>query len=166
MLIIRNEENFAEKTSYNFTYAKVVLFVVLFVILIFVGSFFIVETLLAQWFDPRHAQMEAKRQLLELYSQVDSLEQSVMAKQVYINRIQYILSGDTTQDFSDFDKDVSVQTTITDKSIDPNDIVPIDSQFRKEFEDMVISPNNSSVVTELPFLFTPLDGYISQSYNI
>lgn len=165
LLIIRNEENFAEKTSYNFTYAKVILSVVTIVIVIFILSFFLVESLLAQWFDPRHAQMESRRQLVDLRSKVDSLEQSVMAKQMFIDRIQYVLSGDTTQDFSTLEENITVNDSSEEVEIDPADLAPIDSQFRKEFEDMVI-PQTFSETTELPFLFTPIDGYISQSYNI
>ncbi len=164
LLIIRNEENFAEKTSYNFTYAKVLLISVAISVVIFILSIFLVESLLAQWFDPRHAQMEARRQLVELYTKVDSLEQSVLAKQLFIDRIQGVLSGDSSRDFSGFET-APVSSNNIDGNIDPTDVAQIDSSFKRQFENMVITPGNSEN-TELPFLFTPLEGYISQIYSI
>ena len=124
-----------------------------------------VESLLAQWFDPRHAERESRRQLLELYSKVDSLEQSVMAKQMFIQRIQYVLSGDSTQTFDDFSQTDSPDTPRLNEDIALEKIAPIDSQFRMEFENLNISPITVQN-TELPFLFTPIDGMVSQSYNI
>ena len=164
MLIIRNEENFAEKTSYNFTYAKVILISTLILLTVFVMSLFMVETLLGKWFDPRHEQMESRKQMVELYTKVDSLEQSVMAKQLFIDRIQFVLSGDTTREFSEIEVSGG-NDSISTIEIDPAQLAPIDSQFRKEFEDMVI-PTVGPENNELPFLFPPVDGYISQSYNI
>ncbi len=164
-MIIRNEENFAEKSSFSFTYAKVLLITFLITVVIFIASFFLVETLLAQWFDPRHAEREARRQLLELYTKVDSLEQSVMAKQMFIQRIQYVLSGDSTQSMDDFNTEPAGGIEPAGEQIDLEKIAPIDSQFRKEFENLNLSPvtiQNS----ELPFLFTPIDGFVSQSFNI
>ena len=144
-----------------------VLLVVSAVLVIFIASFFLVETLLAAWFDPRHEQMENRRELLELYAHVDSLEQSVLAKQIYLSRIQNVLSGDTTQDFSDIQAGLATSISDSNTYVEEMDVAPIDSQFRKEFENMVISPRtNGGGDNTIPFLFTPLDGYISQSYDL
>lgn len=51
-LVIRNENNFAEKTSIGFTYNKVILFSVMLFSLIFIISLFMSKTVLAKWFDP------------------------------------------------------------------------------------------------------------------
>ena len=47
LLIVRNEEDFAEKTTYTFTYAKLILFIVLTSAILLVGSLFLVSTLLS-----------------------------------------------------------------------------------------------------------------------
>jgi len=164
-MIVRNEENFAEKSSYSFTYAKVLLISFIILLAIFIGSFFLVESLLAQWFDPRHAERESRRQLLELYAKVDSLEQSVMAKQMFIQRIQYVLNGDTTQTMEDFSTQVRNDKDAEAEQIDLEKIAPIDSQFRAEFEGLNLS-HVSVQNSELPFLFPPIDGFVSQSFNI
>ena len=166
LLIIRNEENFAEKTTVSFTYAKIVLLFTGLVLVILVFSLFLIETLLAQWFDPRHSQMEANRQFVELSTKVDSLEKSVVVKDIFIKRIQYILSGDTTEEFVNIERDINVSQNDPEKEFDNTKVNPIDSQFRKEFEDMDFSALENDVEEELPFLFSPISGYVSQSYNL
>jgi len=167
LLIIRNEENFAEKSSINFTYAKVVLISVIIVIAVFIMSLFLVRTLLAQWFDPEYEQLEANRKLLVLANKVDSLEQDVAAKDVFIKRIQFVLSGDSIDDF----QSIAQSVESAGNAIEPlktDELAPIDSQFREEFENMDISSFSVELVSELEetFLFSPITGYVSSQYNL
>ena len=94
-LIIRNEENFAEKTSVGFTYSKVILFSVILFTGLFVLSLFMSKTILAKWFDPKHEQMVLTQQLFELAQKVDSLGVEVERKDQFIANFQRVLSGDT-----------------------------------------------------------------------
>jgi hypothetical protein len=94
-LIIRNEENFAEKTSMGFTYSKVILFSVILFTGLFVLSLFMSKTILAKWFDPKHEQMVLNQQLFELAQKVDSLGLEVDRKDQFIANFQRVLSGDT-----------------------------------------------------------------------
>ena len=84
LLIIRNEENFAEKTTLSFTYAKVILLAVTIFVILMLLSLFLVKTLLAQWFDPRHAQIESNKRLMALQVKVDSLALEVDQKDRFI----------------------------------------------------------------------------------
>ncbi len=59
-LIIRNEENFAEKTSLGFTYSKLILFSFLLFIVVFGMCLFLVQTVLEKWFDPKYAEPLAR----------------------------------------------------------------------------------------------------------
>jgi len=95
-LVIRNEENFAEKTSMGFTYSKVILFSVILFTGLFTMSLFMSKTILAKWFDPKHEQMVLNRQLLELAVKVDSLGLEVERKDQFIANFQRVLSGDTS----------------------------------------------------------------------
>jgi hypothetical protein len=65
-VVIRNEENLAETSNIGFTYAKVLVISVSLFVLLFAFSLFLSKTLLAKWFDPKHAQMEANKKLYEL----------------------------------------------------------------------------------------------------
>ena len=169
LLIIRNEENFAEKSTFGFTYAKFIVFSFTFCILILLLSFFLVETLLSQWFDPRHSQMEANRQLIELSIELDSLEYEVYKKQQFIENFQNILTGNVEQnpetEFEE-DKELTELKAGTDKS----DFSEIDSQFRQQFESgeinqqLALNRAGSLVMQEI-FFFSPIDGIISSKYD-
>ena len=168
-LVIRNEENLAEKSTVGFTYAKVlVVFVILFM-LIFIGSLFLSKTLLAKWFDPRHAQMEANKKLYELALKVDSLAQEVDRKDKFILSFQHILSGDTSSGFEDPVSQLGGQE-MPIKAVGNMKLAPADSQFRKEFEQTELSliTLTSGKYRELQetFFFSPITGFISDRYNL
>lgn len=170
LLIIRNEENFAEKTTFSFTYAKVILLMVTVFILLMVLSLFLVNTLLAQWFDPRHAQMEANKNLYELRVKVDSLAQEVEEKDKFIMNFQRVLSGDTTGAFDSYERVVEAQSEPLTSDVDVAKLSPVDSQFRQEFEQTDLSLLNFSNVSynELQelFFFSPIAGFVSAPYKV
>ncbi len=139
LLIIRNEENFAEKTTFSFTYAKVILLMVTVFLLLMALCLFLVNTLLAQWFDPRHAQIEANKSLYELRLKVDSLAQEVDEKDRFIMNFQRVLSGDTTGAYDSYERVVEAQAEPLNADVDVAKISPVDSQFRQEIEQTDLS---------------------------
>ena len=170
LLIVRNEEDFAEKSTFTFTYAKLILFIVSFGILMFTGSLFLVSTVLEEWFDPRYAQAESNRQLIELSMMVDSLEQQVEKKQYFINSFQQIVEGDTITDNESYYLANAGDRAIESSVSADVEVSKVDAQFRQEFEEdgvellRVSGGGNSSQLDDL-FFFTPLSGIISSSYN-
>ncbi len=165
LLIIRNEENFAEKTTFPFNYAR--LFLVAFIVgLSFLGlAVYVVTVLLDQWLDPRHVQMVANRQVLELSMRIDSLEKEVDHKDVYIENIRRILSGEIASDSLTASPEANLQSSELSTRIQP-----IDSQFRAEFEGTELSNlsiNVSTSVSELReiYLFSPLDGIVTDGFD-
>ena len=167
-LIIRNEENFAEKTSFGFTYSKVIFFMGLMFALVFVVSLFLAQTLLAKWFDPRFEQMVLNRELIDLASKVDSLSMEVDRKEQFIINFQRVLRGDT----SAF-KDPSEVLKVDGKpSIKPTELklAAADSQFRRDFEksDLALITFTSLKYRELQetFFFSPLTGFISDRFDL
>lgn len=168
-LVIRNEENLAEKSTLGFTYAKVLVLSISVFLLIFIGSLFLSRTLLAKWFDPRHAQIEANKKLYELALKVDSLAVEVERKDRYILNVQRILRGDTSSGFEDPASHLSVQ----DKAVKPAEtmkLAPADSQFRKEFEQSELSlvslASGKNRELQETFFFSPITGFISDHYDI
>ena len=167
LLIIRNEENFAEKRFLGFTYAKFLLFSFLFFLVLVVISLFLSRTLLDKWFDPRHAQIEANKKLYTLSLQLDSLEQEMLYKDQFISLFKGFLTGEVDSARIDsFRQRASLQENKYKVDLSTS---PIDSQLRKEFE-LVDSTLNltSRTVSELQemFLFSPLSGLISRKYDI
>ena len=168
-LIIRNEENFAERTSVGFTYSKVILFSVIIFSAMLLISLFLIETILTKWFDPEYAQVEANKQLYELALKVDSLVIEVDRKDKFISNIQSVLSGDTTV----FKKSTQLDTDdqepdVSSKSPDLK-LEPEDSAFRKKFEqsDLSLISFASVKYTQLQetFFFSPLTGFVSDKYD-
>jgi len=166
-LVIRNEENFAEKTSMGFTYSKVILFSVIIFAIIFAISLFLAQTILAKWFDPRFAQMQMNKQLIELDQKVDSLYLEVDRKDQFILGIQRVLSGDTVN-FSDPTKFLRGDGQPLTKPTEIK-LAPADSAFRKEFEksDLALITLASVKYRELQetFFFSPLTGFMSDQYD-
>jgi len=168
LLIIRNEENFAEKITLSFNYAKLLVFILITFVIFMLISLALVKTILAQWYDPRHAQLEANKKLIELNLALDSLEDAVDNKNRFIANFQRIVSGD----FSDAEANVlsAEDTELLDQSsMQVGEIQPIDSQFRKEFEEsefdlLTIDYNEKGQLQEI-FFFSPISGIISQEYE-
>lgn len=165
-LVIRNDENLAEKSSIGFTYAKVLIILVSTFILLFSSSLFLSKTLLAKWFDPKHEQMEQNKKLLSLALKVDSLAVEVDRKDKFILNFQRILSGDTTNDFSDPAKSFEgVEKPLA--SAGKITLAATDSTFKKEFEQSDLSVSiNSNRDLQQTFFFTPITGFISDKYDV
>ncbi len=168
LLIIRNEENFAEKTTFSFNYARLFLLLAGIGLLLLTLAVYLVTMALEQWLDPRHAQMEANRQVLELSMTIDSLEQEVSNKDIYIENIRRIIAGEEI----DQTLEVSPESSLKPAELSET-IQPLDSQFRAEFEDSELSE-----ITALPisvsydvydlrdmYLFSPLDGIVTDGFN-
>ena len=167
-LIIRNEENFAEKTSLGFTYSKLILFSFLLFITVFVMCLFLVETVLEKWFDPKYEQMVLNQQLYGLALKVDSLALEVDRKDRFISNFQRVLSGDTS-DFQDPAKILVNESQPLPRTSDLQ-LEPTDTAFRKEFESsdlsMISLANVKRQELHEAFFFSPITGFISDHYNV
>jgi len=165
LLILRNEENFAEKTTISFTYAKVILITFVLLIIIMVGGLYISSTLMAQWFDPRHELIIMDRNLVGLADKTDSLENQMRMKDQFIKNVQRVLIGEISGDDSIF---LNADNSTVNKSIEP--IPAIDSQFRKDFEaselTFIAVSNSISQELEEQYFYSPIKGMVTTKFNI
>lgn len=168
-VVIRNEENLAETSNIGFTYAKVLVISVSLFVLLFAFSLFLSKTLLAKWFDPKHAQMEANKKLYELALKVDSLAIEVHQKDMFIQNFQRVLSGDTTSGFTDPAEAFSSENKPL-SAVGNMKLAPADSLFRQEFEksefSLVTLANGKYRELQEMFFFTPITGLVSDHYDI
>ncbi len=165
LLIIRNEENFAEKTTFSFNYARLFILIAVLGLILLSIAVYVVTVLLDQWLDPRHMQMVANRQVLELSMRIDSLEREVSHKDIYIENIRKILSGEPLSDSVAVSPEASIQSSDISETIQP-----IDSQFRAEFEgtdlaNLSINVSTSSNDLREVYLFSPLDGIVTDGFD-
>lgn len=168
LLIIRNEENFAEKTTISFTYSKVILISFSILIILMITSLYLSRTLMAQWFDPRHEQILMTRQFIELRLKLDSLERQVRIKDQFVQNIQKILRG---EDAGFENVSTAVEEGATLSQHDNVSMAEVDSSFRKQFEQSEISSFvrlNDTYHHELQetFFFAPVRGIVSRPFDI
>lgn len=168
-LVVRKEENLEEKSTFGFTYGKVLVLLFVVFMLIFAASLYLSQTLLARWFDPRYAQRETDKKLYQLYLRVDSLYREEEEKAEFIQNFKRVLNGDTSQSFVDAPSALKEQTKPI-KPMSTAKLAPSDSQFRKDFEQSELSliSLTSSKYNELSetFFFTPITGFISDRYDV
>ena len=167
ILIIQNEEDFSEKATYNFTYARVIFFGFLSFLLILALSFYLVNTLLAQWFDPGFAERETRKELVTLSISIDSLENELNNRDLYIQSIRSVLLGNVETD--------TETTPIQDVSPENQAIVEngqskmVDSLFKSEFEmggsEFLLTRSLEDLELRETFFFSPISGYISSAFN-
>ena len=167
LMIIRNEENFAEKTTISFNYARLMSLTLLLFVVLFGISFMLATTVLKQWFDPRHAELEMNRQLFNLSMTVDSLMDEVDRKELFISTFQRIMAGEDSV-VEDFSERLATNGQNGNISIPPEELTPVDSMFRREFEtsglEMLTISSSESDLQEI-FLFSPIEGIVSDRFN-
>ncbi len=169
-MVVRNEENLAELSSFNFTYAKVIVISLLTFILLFVGALFLAQSTLAQWFDPRHTTMEYNRKLLTMTLELDSLKDKIQNQDRFIDNFQDILRGEVPEG-SVYKEPNNLSAANFNRDMNPADIGSADSIIREEFEDSGITLatySRNTYTEELKdiFFFPPLQGIVSSPYDL
>lgn len=165
MLILRNEENFAEKTTISLTYAKLILVAFSFFLLTMIASLYLSSTLMAQWFDPRHELIVMDRYLADLANKTDSLENKIRIQDQFIHNMQLILTGEIGAN-EGFARDTAGNTG----SYTLKPIAAVDSQFRKEFEASELSflVSGSTITQEIEgqYFYSPINGITTTDFNL
>jgi|TARA_B100000965_G_scaffold405388_2_gene439299 murein DD-endopeptidase MepM/ murein hydrolase activator NlpD len=164
ILIIQNEENFSEKATYKFTYAKIIFFAFLSLVGVFALSFYMVTTILKQWFDPRYAERQTRQELVEMTFTLDSLAYELDSRDRFIQSIKKVLQGDVTTN--------EIPETAQASAGEPTDIEnleQIDSAFKSEFErvggDFLLTADIDNVELRSIYFFPPISGYIVQAFD-
>lgn len=170
LLIIRNEENFAEKTTFNFTYAKMFVLAAIVFTILFIGSLFLVETVLEQWFDPRYSSIQNNRKLIELSLQLDSLQREMETKERFIQNFKRVLVGESIRDEEEVREEARAAEASDMASMQYENLAVIDSQFRSEFESSDISllgfTKSGYGDLEEIYFYSPIEGIISSKYDL
>ncbi len=168
LLIIRNEENFAEKKTIRFNLARLILLMTAVFIITFGLSVYAVTIVLEEWLDPRYVMNQSNKQLVDLSMRIDSLEKELIIKDQYVGNIRRIIGGDVEamQNMSD---NFSEDGLNTQNSVVSERLLPIDSQFRASYEQqdlevLTYTTNRADEIREI-FLFTPVEGIVTDGFN-
>ena len=165
ILIIQNEEDFSEKATYNFTYARIIFFAFLAFLLVLTLSFYMVNTFLSQWFDPRYAERETRKDLVAMRISLDSLEAELESRDRFIKDIGMVLEGrDPSEELvEEQPQERAVQVS------DSEEARVIDSLFKSEFEtgggDFLLGESLENFELRETYFFSPISGYISAPFD-
>jgi murein DD-endopeptidase MepM/ murein hydrolase activator NlpD len=168
-LVLLNDETFEEVTSFRLTRMNVyVLASTIFVILVAITVSAIVYTPLKEYI-PGYADVNMRRNVIELTVRSDSLEKVLAGNQRYLENIRRIITGDlpSTSLF-----DTSGAAPVYYDSINPALVSPEEQQLRSEVEEeeryRVTAGGGftSQPASARSFLFfTPVKGYITEPFN-
>lgn len=119
-LIIRNEDDFSEKSNFHFTYARLIAASFLLFIFSLVISTFLVNRVLAMWLHPTYMERESKRKVKKLSTLVASLEEQLDQQTKFITVLQSTITGEkvpqeATQGYQSLKKEADDYAVVSEK---------------------------------------------------
>ncbi len=125
-------------------------------------AFYLVNTVLKQWFDPRYTEQQNRIELVEMRRSLDSLEIELDERDNYIQNIKRILSGEP-------EMQVDQTSEVQSEEETPNErFAEIDSSFKSEFEsggDFLLNAIDANLGLREIYFFSPITGYISAPFD-
>ena len=163
ILIIQNEEDFSEKATFKFTFSRIILLAFVAFLLVLALSFYLVNTFLAQWFDPRFAERETRKDLVEIQLVLDSLMNELDNQIQYTQDLNKVLLPDEGE--STLEEHTNQQAVRLSES---NDSRLVDSLFKSQFEtggDFLITESLENFELREIYFFSPISGFISAPFD-
>lgn len=170
-LTIRNEENYALKRNFRFSYSQAFLGGTLFIIIFSAITLWAATKVIGIWYNPREDYFNTKRKVIRLALSVDSLEQQIKEKDQFISDIKSIVEHGEVNDSVSINKTaekVVVKDQIITKPVDLDALPGVDSVIRNEFEKNQPTDNVSfSTISDIfsPILLNPVNGIVTENYD-
>ncbi len=166
---VRNEENFALKTSVRFSYAQVLVFGALFFIVFGAFSLWVATKVVGIWYNPREDYFNTKKKVIRLALALDSLQEQVRQKDLFISHMKSIVeTGEVQETHTPVEKGGSAAVIVSNK-VDLDYMSSVDSLLRTEFESgkslnntTKLSPN-VGIYEEI--LLSPVNGIVTENYD-
>jgi murein DD-endopeptidase MepM/ murein hydrolase activator NlpD len=178
-VIIRNEEDLAERSTLRFNHAKLITLLTFIFIALFALSLFLVNTILAKWLNPVYIEQENANKLLRLSTAVESLEEQTTQQNKFIKLMQSIIEGKEEPGYTLEDAEatnnkidtIHIQEEIVRDIAQSESLEEIDADLRNEFEEKestlsAASYNNTAKDLKDLFFFTPIEGIITTAFNV
>lgn len=171
-LVILNEDSFEEKLSFKLSRMNVFVIIgMLAIVLIFFTTYLIAFTPLRE-FIPGYSNANVQRNLYELQLKADSIETALKSRDLYINNMKRILSGESVETGTPtaVAKDTSKRFKYSSINLSRS---PEDSLLRVQYESETrYLLNNQTQATEKSPLtlnkmsfFTPIKGVITSKFD-
>ncbi|MBO3698894.1 M23 family metallopeptidase [Fabibacter sp. E12] len=126
-------------------------------------SIYLVNTVLAQWFDPRYAEQETRKDLVQMSISLDSLTQELESRDQFITSFKKIMEGDVTS--NEVPESQAAQPRVPGNA---EQLAITDSVFKTEFErggDFLLTGEIQNDELRQLYFFSPFTGYISEPFN-
>ncbi len=166
-LVILNEETFGERFSLRLSPLGIIIAITAITIVMTTLVISLVAFTSLREYIPGYGTIYDRREILKLRMKTDSIEQSLDAREFYINNLINVLNEKT---------ETASTKPVKDSSKNYNNInaqpSEIDLQFRKEIESSSANQgpggsggNRLKAINEI-ILFSPVKGIVTSSYNI
>lgn len=166
LLIIRNEENFAEKRTFSFNYAKLIVFGISFLVLVFLFTYSLLNTVF-YYLNPEYRMHETNSKVVMLSGKVDSLVKEIERKDLYGKNLQLILSGQTEYLYGDSASKPTQRPSLKDIRLDS--LSPADLKLREEMESRqggVITVSQKRESEPENYFIAPSEGVVLQKFDV
>ena len=132
-LVIRNEEDLEEKSTFSFSYAKLISLGTVLLLILVALSLVLSTTMLARWLNPAYTEQENEKRLIQLATEVDALEQQTSQQKKFIALLQSIIEGKEppTEELSQPKKQQTEEATV---AYTAEQLAEADAHLRSEFE--------------------------------
>lgn len=166
-VVVLDDSTFEEKASFTLSALNLFVFIGSFsLFFIFLLTYIIAFTSLREYI-PGYADVKLRRNVTELILKSDSLEESILVKDLYIKNLNNIIEGKITKS--------EIETAVKEKGEKYKELMvsksPSEEEFRKEVEN---NDKNSLAYSSNPsklegiaglFFFKPVSGTITTSFN-
>ena len=172
-IIIRDDENFAEKPPIAYSHGKLMTIVVPILVLTFAVGF-----ILAYFLSQRSVyagtgnEAEMRRKVILLSNTVDSLSVSLQASEQFVSDFRKVMKADNADLRGDTSRMKNNVSKAKQDSTFQEKISPEDKKLRKEYEGTIsigtnVSANTSDAMITLKdfYLFAPIKGLVTEKYD-
>ena len=166
---IRNEENYALKRSIRFSYAKALVLGASFFVLFSIFTLWVATKVIGFWYNPREDYFNTKRKVIQLAMSVDSLEEQIRQKDLFIKHVKNIIETGEIEVADQHSTTVDLATESKVQEVDLDHIPEIDSVFRNQYESsnlLTTISNEDKLGLKIPTLFAPTEGTIIEKFDL
>ena len=167
-LIIRSEEDFAEKSPFRFNYTQLITLSFVSFVTLVIGSLLLANTILAKWLNPLYVEQINEKKIVQLSLTVDALEQQIVKQDKFIKLIQSVIEGNPQPTYEVKTADPSKKNRL-DEPFSLENLGEIDSLLRNELGERKPSlpPTYDRPISDLKelFFFPPITGIITAPFN-
>lgn len=167
-LVIRNEENLAEKSTFSFSYAKIISLGAVLLSILLMCSLALATTILARWLNPVYIELENKKKLIQLATAVDTLEEQTTQQKKFIALLQSIIAGKEPPS-NELPIANEKQTEAIPAPYSSEQLAAADALLRSEFEHSKSSPstthNKPMNALQALFSLSPVRGPVTPPFK-